>query len=686
VTRVPEVTGRAPLWLERGLIVVAAAIASFGGAGLILAILGHYSLGLVAPFGIAGTVAAVAVALRFGRAEVSSRSEHAAAALMCAIALGTVLWNASHAGAHSLTDRDGGSYAVTAQWISAHGSLEVHSDPTWRASDLALSTQAQAMYELPDGTLQFQFSHLVPVLLAEAQDLGGTRLLYQVPALLSGLAVLAIYAVGRRVVRQPWVLAAMTTALAISLPQLYIARDTLSETCSQVLLWVGLLALLCAFDRTTTHGTRALTVTAGLFVGATFTTRIDAPAYVILLPLLAALAWLATPSAGRRTLLRRLGLFVAGAVPPIVLGTVDLRYRSGGYYDDLRGEVYSLYAAIAGVAVLSLLLVRVWPHLGRMQAWTVRRQARLATVAGVAVVAGLLIAWLVRPYAMTQRSSLPIPLVGDLESREGLAVDPTRTFGEQTMVWFGWYLGPVLLGFAVLGAGLLVHRVIRRPSLPGVLLLAVTGMLTVIYLWDPKITPDQLWATRRFAPVSFPLTVILAGVGITGFARWVHGRVPSAKQAVVAAVASIAALVPVGIATAPLRQMSPLEHQLRGVQRVCAAIGADAAVLFPATAQGGAEYPAALASWCSIPAASMKDAQPLVAQDVRRLAEQWQAQGRTLWLVARDPKALAALPTARPPAELADAVGTHDAQQTISRRPVHYDTSEVKLYGAPVLP
>ena len=78
--------------------------------------------------------------------------------------------------------------------------------------------------------------------------------------------------------------------------------------------------------------------------------------------------------------------------------------------------------------------------LARPLAWLSRRQ--VAAGLGVATAAGLLVAWLVRPSVMTTRGA-PNALVSGLQQRQGLPVDPTRLYSEDSLRWFAWYLGPI---------------------------------------------------------------------------------------------------------------------------------------------------------------------------------------------------------------------------------------------------
>ncbi len=74
-------------------------------------------------------------------------------------------------------------YAVTGKWIATHGNLEVHTGLEWTSKSADVTVVYEGSYGHGSNTTLFQFDHLTPVLLAEANNLGGDRLMFRVPAL-----------------------------------------------------------------------------------------------------------------------------------------------------------------------------------------------------------------------------------------------------------------------------------------------------------------------------------------------------------------------------------------------------------------------------------------------------------------------------------------------------------------------
>ena len=291
-----------PLWFQRGLVIVTAAVVCIGGVGLLLAVLGVYHLAVALVVGGLAMVLVTAVAwprAAPASAAPSTRGSVFAAIGMCVVAAASVAWNGHYAGHHVSIGRDPGVYSVTAKWLATHGNLEVHQGLEWTSKSPDVTVVYAGSYGEGANTTEFQFDHLTPVLLAIANNIGGDRLMFKVPAVLGALALCAIFAAGCRVVRKPWLVLAAVIGLAVSLPQLNVTRDTFSEPAVQLLLWAGIWLLLHAYER----GRPGVALLAGAALAGTMMSRIDAPVYLIPLPLLAALTWLSARSLTKRRML-----------------------------------------------------------------------------------------------------------------------------------------------------------------------------------------------------------------------------------------------------------------------------------------------------------------------------------------------------------------------------------------------
>lgn len=689
----PAVPEPLPIWFECGLVVLAALVVSVGGFGLLLAVLGDYRLRLALVVGSAVTAGLswLAWPRSVPRSSVSRRrrvwSVTLPAVVVVAVAVLSGVWNAAHAGQHASIGRDPGIYATTAKWIATRGSLQIPTSPEWATPSDAVSPVFPGAYAVGSGTSQFQFDHLTATLLAEADGLGGDRYLFRMPAILGALGLCAVYGAGCRLLRRPWLVAAAVTGLAVSMPQLNVSRDTFSETSVQILLWCGLGLLAVAYERRRP----GMALLSGAALAGTVMSRIDAPIYLIPIPFLAALAWAADPSPARRR--QRFGVYgaaLAGAVPVALLGTYDIQHRAGYYYSDLHSQVHQLQEGFGvSIGAASVVLALGWAlrrPLGRLAGALRRRGRPIGWFLGALGSAGVVAAWVVRPMVSTVRST-PIPLIGALQDLQGLAHDPRRTYAEHTLWWFTWYLGPEVVGLFCLGAGVLVARSCRRSDPAAVLVLACAGAGTALYLWKPSISPDQIWAMRRFAPAGLPTALLLAAAALSAVAS-VVARVWRGLDPVVVLVGVAALTVPPAMITWPVRNFVPGPGDgsvnLTGVEAACRATGPDAAILAAYDDADAQEIVGALRAWCQVPAATLNHA--LSPAELRGLAETWAGQHRTLWVLAGSAAAVSSTAPGTTPQLIVTVRQPHELQLVVEKAPPRYSPMVASLYGAVVAP
>ncbi|HMK12793.1 MAG TPA: hypothetical protein VK461_14475, partial [Acidimicrobiales bacterium] len=452
-----------PRWFELTVLGATAFVAGFGLAALTLAVLGIFEVVLVLAIGInaglLGVLGVLGLPHRSSEARVS-RSAIAAVCVTVAVVAGVTVMNGWAKSQHLLSNRDPGIYLITGKWLAEHGQLPVDaavgpfagSDAVNPAAALGFYPNGYPNAASPDGDLQPQFVHLYPTLIGSADWIGGNRLAQSLPALVGGLALLALFVLGTRWLH-PWAAAGATIAVAVSVPQAFFSRDTYSEVPVQLFLCGGIALAVWAMDGDRDRPIPALV--AGLVLGAAVATRIDALIALLALPLWMSARWLDQP--GR--VARRLLFLGIGAAAAIALAIVDLLWRSRPYYELHRSEILSQAALFGAAVVLAFggaILIPRWR-------WVRRRIARWRRPAAF-VGAGLTIfvgafAWFVRPHVETTTeptNSIANTLVEAMQRNEGLVVDPARRFYEHSMEWLSWYLGPITLALGILGVAIAV--------------------------------------------------------------------------------------------------------------------------------------------------------------------------------------------------------------------------------------
>lgn len=662
-----------PPWLTALALGLAAGVMTFGLAGLLLAINGWYHPIPAFALGFAGWVGVMVAGKPLWAARgAPGRFAHVVAAVGVFAVLAVVAWNASNVAQHVLINRDGGSYANTARWIARDGSLEVDVRSGPLAREPEITFDSYAVYRMPNGRLEFQFAHLLPVVLAEAHALAGDRGMFHAPAVLGGIALLTFFVLLWRVTRRPLPALAGMLALAFIVPQVSFARDSYSELPSQIFVFAG---LACLVGGRYFPSARVAFV-AGCFLGAIQATRIDGVAFLVAVPVLLAGALLAARAADRRAVAGAVGAFLLGLVPGLTIGLIDLSRHSGRYWTDLGAGVRPLWTVLILLAAVSLVVIVRWPAWSAriLPLFRTRTWFWLAGAAAVGVVAFGFAAWLLRPSLQTAIGRTQIPIVGGLQAAEGDPINSARRYSEFTMVWMAWYLGAATLAAAILGAGLAVRSILVGR---GVRVLAVVCVLVPpasVYLLRPRAVPDHIWVTRRYLVATFPLLILLAMLLVAALLQ-MHGRGRPVAIGVAAVIAVLAVAYPI-YTVQDVREMSEQRRFLGVVNDACAAVGPDAVVIVlenedPQKMPLFDDWvPQALRSWCGADVGVLRG--ELDAETLTRVADKSHAAGRTPFVVAASAETIRAVLPAVATTDTRLVENDRLLEATLTHRPDEY--------------
>jgi hypothetical protein len=304
--------------------------------------------------------------------------------------------------------RDPGSYAMSAVWLAAHGTIQIPAHAAvFGGPDPNLVLASQGFY-LQGSHIIPQFMTGVPVLLAIGGWANGVFGVLHMNAFIGALALLAFAGLAARLVGVRLAPLAVL-ALALVQPQLIVMRATYSEPAAQLLLLGGIALLLDAVRAGRLRPVRAPDVdraggdpradadpagsrdcrlglrVAGLVLGVVSVVRIDAIAD--LLPIVPFLGWLAFH---RQRAWRWLA---AGTAAGLLVGVFDAVFLTLPYAKHVGGDLYEALAGFALVIPLTVIAVRAgWasrrPH-------PPREAARMAEVGlfvglGLAIAVGLL--------------------------------------------------------------------------------------------------------------------------------------------------------------------------------------------------------------------------------------------------------------------------------------------------------
>jgi len=659
--------------------IVLCAISGYALAAVPLAIVGWFESWIVLS---AGTVASAAMAWlanrRVSPAVNGSSSDQHWLWVAAAVITGITMWHLVNAGDHVLNDRDPGVYVTTAAWLERHGDLTVEPTPgPFGAPGLStrgavespiLTGGGPGLHWEGGGRYHIQFQHLWPTVLAAGAWVLGDDGYSVVPAVVAGAALLAFYAVAARAVRPVLALVAVA-AIGVSTPFAYIARDAFSEGLTMLFVCGALWMLVTGID---VRSARRVTL-AGVLMGCAVMTRIDAPVYLVGVAVLLAVATIRRHDEPSEQWWqgRALPGFVAGAAGVSTVALADSLLRSRFYLVEHVGLVWRVVGVLAVVTMGSVLVVRHWTRNAGLRRWWMRWRKALSVAAGTAVALAAALA-VARPALgadhVTDSARLRAS-VAVYQYRNGLPVDPTRTYAELTGHWLGWYFGWPLVALAAFGAVFAVWRIVRDEAPLSLEAAVLVGLpMLVLTMVEPSVTPDQPWAIRRFLPFSIPLVVLLAAVTINAVLDWAR-RVGSHRFRGVGAAGGVAAAALVvggpAWATWPVRSFSPYRDEREAVLALCEGAGDDAAVIVIPGPQVGDDLAQPIRSLCGLPAVNTIGV--ITPGEVGRLQAAWAAQGRRLVVVAERETQLmlaGATPIAR-----YDLSGHREIERTLDRRP-----------------
>jgi len=671
-----------PVWLRLFALAAAAGVVTFGGVGLLLAINGWYRPALAFPIGAVLWIGLILLArpAMMPKAPVS-RSAHVYASVAVAAVLAITAWNAAHASQHVLINRDGGDYSNAGRWIARDGSLTVKPRVGPFAQEPTVGFDSFGVYQIKDGTLQFQFAHLLPVVLAEAYAISGNAGLFHAPEVLSGIALLAFFILAWRLFRRPLFALSAMLALAFVIPQVSFSRDSYSEIPSQIIVFTAL--WLMVTPRVLPRWRVALA--AGLFLGMLEAVRIDAVAFLIGVPVILAITWLRADGAeNRREALRSIGAFTIGLVPGFTLGFIDLTRHSGFYWRDLDHNVALLGAVVVASAIASAIAVALYSW-STFAAW-VRRLPWPALAATAGVMVGLVgfLAWFVRPQ-IQHLHNRAIGLVGGLQGLEHQPIDATRNYFERSMVWMSWYLGPLTVAVAIIGAAFLARELLLGRRIHVLAALAMLAPDAMLYFYKASAVPDQVWVMRRFLVSAFPLMVLLA-LGLASGVAGTHKNPRFYTAWRVGAVAFAIAAVAYPIYTVRnVRSMSEQRGYLQVIDDVCTQVGPHAAIIVlerDKTDLYDDWAPQALRSWCGAEVGVTRG--PAHTASLNALARAWKAEGRQLFVVAKEADAIQKVLPNATVTPTRQAINTKFLAQSLTHRPDKYAPQSFVLVTAPV--
>lgn len=638
---------------------------------------------------------ALAVALRASRCVIARPMPPWSLALCLAIAAGAGIWAAATHDEHVVLRRDAGSYALYGQQLADHHGLpiDVQVDRLGGAKvvdDPDVTVASPGFYRQGRGdstTVVPQFLIGTPAWLSVGMWLGGWTGLLVMPAVLLGLALVALGALAAATVGPRWA-PLVVLATAVSAPVLHAGRSTYSEPAALLALCAAMALLASATEQgeRRPEQARSIGLLAGLLLGGAGLVRIDALREVVLLvPVVVLLAFRKHVATRPLVVGTAIGL-ASAAVVDVALARPYLRLV-GGSLVPLIG--LGVVAVAAGVGLLAFLQRRPPSVEARWRRWLPWVAAGLV----VAIAVGLA----TRPWWMVDHQASGAPGSGSvavLQAAQGLPVDGTRTYAEQSLTWVVWWLGlaaVVLAGvgaaLAAYGAGRVVARRDRALS-PWIGPFVVGIGSIVLILLRPGITPDHPWADRRLVVSVLPGCVLLGTAAVAQLVRLARRRAPLPVLGAAVVVGALALAYPAWQATRPMDRQRTELGELGAVRTVCASFRpGDVAVLIGERTTN--EWVEVLRGVCNVPTlgvhvrgtnTSTDAGRAALVAALGRVVPEVQAGGGHVVLVADREELIRAAGAAATQLVL---VHTTEDQRLLTQRPSGSEPLDINLWAGP---
>ena len=416
-----------------------------------------------------------------------------------------------------------------------------------------------------------EFFHLFPSFGAYLFQAMGAKGALATPAVFGILGTLAFYFALRRIFDRS-VAALGTLLLSASVIQVWFARYPVSETLSQFLVFLALLAVALWEERRSS----LFGALGGVALGLSLLVRIDS---VLVLGPLA--IYLVARRAHRDLSFRDA---IPLLLPLLALGVhagLHGFFFSRKYVLNIATRPYWSQPAVVWMMAAALALGLLWATF-RFGPRIVRALEEhgplLRRAASFFVIALASYGYFVRPklsaWAGADGNALALPVVmpsaAALQVLGGLGFHRLAAHDAQSFYRLGWFLSPLVLGLAVVGLVLLFHRFGRRHLLFTLLALG----FSFFYFYKMRIWNDYYFALRRFVPVIAPAACALCAYALVSYFR------SSRKARIPAAALGVAALALVAKEMAPIATFVDWRNSVRFVDQVARRFSAADVVVF----------------------------------------------------------------------------------------------------------
>jgi 4-amino-4-deoxy-L-arabinose transferase-like glycosyltransferase len=392
--------------------------------------------------------------------------------------------------------RDPGLYVVIGVSISNNGGMQLPEDEFLTENSFLVYENNMFVYPgvfsakywgLSEnaGDMVFQFLPMLPAALAIGYDIGGLEGLLRIPGIIGIVALLAIFFFTKTAFGViPAILA--TAFMLINPAQLWGARITQTELLSQLLFILAAYAFLEAWRKDSTK----LSILAGFLIGIGGLCRIDV--YILGPAVSSILIYAALFNRKRLTVCVHLfwSTMVFFAISLLHGFLLSYPYFQAHWDQNVLRDIVVVNIVFALPALVCLIVSRVMKQKVHKNLITDIFNSKAGCILFCALLfAVFLYAYFIRP------------------------MQNPGNFRANAMVEFSWYTSFIAIALAIPGIYFSLKKDFHlREEVFLFLLIGLSSM--IVYTYNPAVTPDHIWASRRWITVNIPFILIFAAYGI----------------------------------------------------------------------------------------------------------------------------------------------------------------------------
>jgi hypothetical protein len=336
-----------------------------------------------------------------------------------------------------------------------------------------------------------QFLHGFPSLLAVFKAAFGILGMLRVPVLAHILALVGLFLLVWRLFGSAIMGALSSLFLATDLAQLFYARTPYTEVPNQFIFIAAAWLLTVALRNTD----RTLAILSAVLWTIGCLIRPDA--YLAQAALFMAFAWI--PQESPAAAIRRPFAWVL-FLATIAAASLTSITSWQNYFKSTLRETLSAWALAAGSGALCLVSPVLWRSRFIRGVWNAiyRRASFVGWALTILLIAVVAWGYWIRP-------KLPPEICSDPSTC--FHITGMRLYDEDTFVRLAWYISPIGLVAATIGAAGLVRRHFRQRDIVLLPFLTVGLAFSALFLWRQLVSPWHFWAFRRYVPIVLPFAV-----------------------------------------------------------------------------------------------------------------------------------------------------------------------------------